>query len=99
MSISRSQPVPPKPETTCAILMSAGCVRPTPTIHYYEETRAVVLPGPNGHAWEFLYRCAKTGVVRRWGVAERAAGHGEVAVPTQDASETDDKPSDDQETN
>ena len=86
MSISRSQPVPPKPETTTAILVSAGCDRRTATIHYYEETRPVVLPGPNGYAWEFLYRCAKTGAVRRWGVVERTPTHGEAVAGTAEAA-------------
>ena len=89
MSISRAQPVPPKPETTTAILVSAGCDRRTATIHYYEETRPVVLPGPNGYAWEFLYRCAKTGALRRWGVVERTPTHAEAASGTVDASPSD----------
>ena len=59
----------PKPETRRAFLISAGYPRPTPTVHHFYEARRVTLPGTRGVAWEFIYRCFKTGAERRWGTA------------------------------
>lgn len=60
----------PRPETLSATLMSEGSWKWTR--HIYVETLPVVLPQPDGAAWEFMYRCAVTGVTRRWGTAHRS---------------------------
>lgn len=70
MTNENSKPAPtvPKPETRRALLISAGVLRPTTTVHHYYETRACVLPGPGGgNAYEHIFKCFKTGAERRWG--------------------------------
>lgn len=59
----------PKPETREAMLMSEGSWKWTR--HHYVSTRECVLPSPDGAAWEFMYQCSVTGVVRRWGTCDR----------------------------
>ena len=61
----------PIPTTKTAYLVSAGYAEPRATRHVYVETRAVIIPGPGGEAWEFLYKCEQTGEVRRWGAERR----------------------------
>ena len=61
----------PKPETREAYLMSESAW--VFTLHTYHSTEEAWLPGPDGEVWEFLYKCSKTGVLRRWGVVARTA--------------------------
>jgi hypothetical protein len=67
MSTSKN---PPKPETTKAMLITAGIHKPTFTLHHYLETKAARLRN-GAPVWEFLFKCFKTGTIRRWGVEER----------------------------
>ncbi len=53
------------------MIISAGFVDPKPTKHDFVETRECVLPGPDGNAWEFLFKCQETGEIRRYGVEDR----------------------------
>ena len=63
---------PPAPDRRSAIIISAGIVRPQPTLHHYVQTRECELPGEyGGIAYEFLFRCSVTGAVRRYGAVER----------------------------
>ena len=62
---------PPEPERKTATLISAGFSEPTVTLHRHVETREVVLPGPDGMAWEHIFECSVTGERRRYGVVER----------------------------
>ena len=59
----------PKPETKTAWLISEGDWKISE--HTYCETLECVLPAPDGEAYEFMYRCPRTGVTRRWGVVGR----------------------------
>ncbi len=67
----------PTPKVTSAILISEGCNTPTPTRHHFVETRATTVPNPNPDEagqipiWEFVFKCFKTGVDRRWGYEPR----------------------------
>jgi hypothetical protein len=58
----------PEPETKEAFLMSEGAWKPTK--HTYVATRPVVLPGPDGEAYEHIFRCEATSVERRWGTVD-----------------------------
>jgi hypothetical protein len=60
----------PSPKTPRALLISAGCPTPTPTVHYFVETRTCTL-NDGTPAFEFIYECFKTGARRRWGYQER----------------------------
>lgn len=76
---------PPKPETTRAVLVSAGLPRPTATVHHYYATRLVRFPGipgltPDTQAWEYVFRCFRTGAERRWGLA-RGPGDADEGPP------------------
>lgn len=64
---------PPVPETKIARLPSFGYGAGLPrwTIHKYVKTMECNLPGPDGEAWEFVYRCEETGAERRWGVVDK----------------------------
>lgn len=59
----------PEPETKEAVLPSFGYGpgRPRWTKHKYVKTLECTLPGEDGVAYEFIYRCSETGVERRWG--------------------------------
>lgn len=66
-------PAASKPTTHRAILMSTGFHKPTATTHFYVETRACEVRGPNGGpAWEHIYECFRTGAKRRWGLEHRS---------------------------
>lgn len=60
----------PKPETTNAFLISAGIRKPAYTLHHYYETRPTRTK-EGARIWEHLYKCIRTGAVRRWGIEER----------------------------
>lgn len=72
---------PPRPTTSRAILISAGFHKPTTTVHHYKTTRKVLVKDAHGvesPAWEHVFRCARTGAERRWGIddAEGAVTNG-----------------------
>lgn len=77
MTTSTNDPTrPPRPETTRAILISAGIQRPTTTVHHYVETRLVTVKGPDGEpqkAWAHYFECFRTGATRVWGIEKTAA--------------------------
>lgn len=60
------KPLPPKTKT--AMLPSAGYGQLTATRHVYVETRECISPGPDGLAYEHIFRCEETGEERRWGL-------------------------------
>ncbi len=60
--------IKPTPETkTVTLVNSQGNV----TVHVYVETAECMLPAPDGAAWEFLFRCTETGIMRRYGAVDR----------------------------
>ena len=60
----------PMPKVTRAILMSAGCPHPTPTVHHYVATNPTTLPDGQP-VFEHIFQCFKTGARRRWGYEDR----------------------------
>lgn len=61
----------PKPETKMALLASEGFAAFRLTKHFYVDTREAAVLGPHPEAWEFIFKCAETGVERRWGIVNR----------------------------
>ncbi len=55
----------PKP-TNRAYLISAGFIKPTPTVHHFLKTQSVTVDGQVCR--EHIFRCFKTGAERRWGL-------------------------------
>lgn len=65
-----------------ALLVSAGFRKPRITLHVYSHDELVTLPALRGEqaitGVGRMYRCTKTGHIRRWGFDEpRARAHGD----------------------
>lgn len=59
----------PTPETKRVLIFSDAVGKPTR--HMYVGTRACIVDGPDGAAWEHIYECEITGARRRFGIEDR----------------------------
>lgn len=69
MSAAVIVPGKPRPERTRVLLVSSGLHDATWTVHNYAYTRKARLAHGDGEAWEHVFRCTKTGALRRFGTA------------------------------